>query len=148
MVISGINTMSDISKLFYVFMPNITYKSCYYLSILLPTRFVIFTCRYFKLSWNTTALSQSNCRNFSCSSINSCYETHTWNKQRAWVTYGLTPWICILQDKTTGKKNLLQLLYSAPRSLIFLVPLDYTSLWSAHISPVLPSLPPRERRNR
>ena len=27
-------------------------------------RFVIFTCRYFKLSWNTTALSQSNCRNF------------------------------------------------------------------------------------
>ena len=37
-------------------------------------RFVIFTCRYFKLSWNTTALSQSNCRNFSCSSIlsNAC----------------------------------------------------------------------------
>ena len=35
-------------------------------------RFVIFTClcRYFKLSWNTTAISQSNCRNFSCSSTN------------------------------------------------------------------------------
>ena len=32
-------------------------------------RFVIFTCRHFKLSWNTTALSESNCRNFSCSSI-------------------------------------------------------------------------------
>ena len=32
-------------------------------------RFVIFTCRYFKFSWNTTALSQSNCRNFTCSSI-------------------------------------------------------------------------------
>ena len=32
-------------------------------------RFVIFTCRYFKLSSNTTALSQSNCRNFSCSGI-------------------------------------------------------------------------------
>ena len=32
-------------------------------------RFVIFTCRYFKLSWNTTALCQSNWRNFSCSSI-------------------------------------------------------------------------------
>ena len=31
--------------------------------------FVIFTCRYFKLSWNTTALSQSICRNFSCISI-------------------------------------------------------------------------------
>ena len=34
-------------------------------------RFVIFTCRYFKLSWNATALSQSNCRNFSCGSISS-----------------------------------------------------------------------------
>ena len=32
--------------------------------------FVIFTCSYFKLSWNNTALSQSNCRNFSCSGIN------------------------------------------------------------------------------
>ena len=30
---------------------------------------VIVTCRYFKLSWNTTALSQSNCRNFSYSSV-------------------------------------------------------------------------------
>ena len=33
-------------------------------------RFVIVTCGYFKLRWNTTALSQSNCRKFSCSSIN------------------------------------------------------------------------------
>ena len=32
-------------------------------------RFVIFTCRHFKIRWNTTALSQSNCRNFSSSSI-------------------------------------------------------------------------------
>ena len=32
-------------------------------------RIVIFTCKYFKLSWNTTALSQSNYRNFACSSI-------------------------------------------------------------------------------
>ena len=39
-------------------------------------RFVIFTCRYFKLSWNTTALSQSNRRNFSCSSIKVCNNTH------------------------------------------------------------------------
>ena len=31
--------------------------------------FVIFTCRHFKLSWNSTALSQSNCRNFSCTGI-------------------------------------------------------------------------------
>ena len=32
-------------------------------------RFVILTCVYFKLSWNTTALSQSNCRNFACRRI-------------------------------------------------------------------------------
>ena len=41
-------------------------------SLLPPTthkRIVIFTCRYFKLNWNITALSQSNCRNFSSSSI-------------------------------------------------------------------------------
>ena len=72
-MINGINTTSDISKLLYVssravrrvkfetiiisrvvFIPNITYKSCYYLFILLPTK-----------------LSQSNCINFSCSSITS-----------------------------------------------------------------------------
>ena len=43
-------------------------------------RFVIFTCSYFKLSWNTTALSQSNCRNFSYGSIiadrNKEFKTH------------------------------------------------------------------------
>ena len=37
--------------------------------------FVIITCKYFKLSWNTTALSQSNCRNFSRSSIYEVYYT-------------------------------------------------------------------------
>ena len=48
----------------------------YYMQIMLlfvytttRKRFVIFTCRYFKLSWNATALNQSNCRNFPCSSI-------------------------------------------------------------------------------
>ena len=39
---------------------------------------VIFTCRYFKLSWNTTALSQSNCRNFSSSSINTEISYQNW----------------------------------------------------------------------
>ena len=39
-------------------MPNISSKSYYFYF-----RFVIFTCRYFKLSWNTTTPSQSNCRN-------------------------------------------------------------------------------------
>ena len=43
-------------------------------------RFVIFTRRYFKLSWNTTALSQSNCRNFSCSSIKI---VNSWRQDRA-----------------------------------------------------------------
>ena len=51
-----------------VFMPHVTYKSCYRLFNL--QKVVISTCRYFKLSCNTTALSQSNCRNFSCISIN------------------------------------------------------------------------------
>ena len=51
-------------------MPNITYKSCYS-SFYTTTRkrVVIFIGRYFKLSWNTTALSHSNCRNVSCNSI-------------------------------------------------------------------------------
>ena len=40
-------------------------------AIITRKRYVIFTCRYFKLSWNTIALSQSNCKNFSCSSIKS-----------------------------------------------------------------------------
>ena len=40
---------------------------------------VIFTCRYFKLSWNTSALGQSNGRNFSGSSIS-----------------GVIPWVTLL----------------------------------------------------
>ena len=89
-MIFGINTTSDISKLLYVISRavrrnlrqfwNITsgIYAKYHVQIMLlfvytTTRkwFVIFTyaCRYFKLSWNTTALSQSNCRNSSCSSI-------------------------------------------------------------------------------
>ena len=82
-VIFDINTTSDISKLFYVIsraIRRVKFETIlkYHVQILLlfvytttRKRFVIFTCRYFKLSWNTTALSQSDCRNFSCSSINS-----------------------------------------------------------------------------
>ena len=76
-MIFGINTTSDISKLLYVIwniMSGIFAK--YHVQIMLlfvytttRKRFVIFTCRYFKLCWITTALSQSNCRSFSCSSI-------------------------------------------------------------------------------
>ena len=80
-MIFGINTTSDISKLLYANLRqfwNITsgIYAKYHAQIMLlfvytttHERFVIFTCRYFKLSWNTTALSQSNCRNFSRSSI-------------------------------------------------------------------------------
>ena len=44
--------------------------------------FAIFTCRYFKLSWDTTALSQSNCRNFPCNSIKNEEVGHFWRKSR------------------------------------------------------------------
>ena len=77
-MIFGINTTSDISKLLYVIsravrrvkfetilcqisLTNHAIICLYYY----PQTF----CRYYKLSWNTTSLSQSNCRNFSCSSI-------------------------------------------------------------------------------
>ena len=89
-VIFSINTTSDISKLLYVisravrrvkFETILKYHEWYLCQILrtnhaiiclyyYPQRFVILICRYFKLRWNTNALSQSNCRNFSCSSIN------------------------------------------------------------------------------
>ena len=88
-MIFGINTASDISKFLYVISRAVGwvkfetilkyhgwYLCKYHVQIMLlfvytttRKRFVIFTCRYFKLSWNTTALSQSNCRNFSCGSI-------------------------------------------------------------------------------
>ena len=81
LMIFGINTTSDIFKIvirnlrqFWNITSGIYAK--YHVQIMLlfvyittRKRFVIFTCRYFKLSWNTTALSQSNCSNFSCSSI-------------------------------------------------------------------------------
>ena len=80
-MIFDINTTSDISKLLYLILRavrRVKFETIlkYHVRIMLLfvytttlRRFVIFTCRYFKLSWNTTALSQSNYRNFSCSSI-------------------------------------------------------------------------------
>ena len=67
-VIFGINTTNDILKLLYVISRAVSdIYAKYHVQIMLlfvcnTTRkgFVIFTCRYFKLSWNTTALSQSN----------------------------------------------------------------------------------------
>ena len=71
-VLFGINTTSDISKLLYVisraarrvkFETILECHEWYHVQIMLlfaytTTRkgFVIFTCRYFKFSWNTTAL--------------------------------------------------------------------------------------------
>ena len=85
-VIFGVNTTSDISKLSYEisravrrvkFETILKYHEWYLCQIsrtnhaiiclmynTIRKKFVIFTCRYF------TAPSQSNCRNFSCSSIN------------------------------------------------------------------------------
>ena len=88
-MIFAINTTSDISKLLHAisravrqvkFVTSLKYHEWYLCQIsrtshaiiclyYYPQKFVIFTCRYFKLSGNTTALSQSNCRNLSGSSI-------------------------------------------------------------------------------
>ena len=88
-MIFGINTTSDISRLLHVisravrrvkFETILKYHKWYLCQMsrtnhaiiclyYYPQKVVIFTCKYFKLSWNTTALSQSNCRFFSCSSI-------------------------------------------------------------------------------
>ena len=73
--IFGINTTSDISKLLYVLRQfwNITsgIYAKYHVQIMLlfvytttRKRFVIFTCRYFKLSWNTTALKPIKLQKF------------------------------------------------------------------------------------
>ena len=91
LMIFVIITTSDISELLYViswavmrvkFETILKYHECYLCQIsrqimllfvytTTHKRLVIFTCKYFKLNWNTTILSQSNCRNFSCSSIRS-----------------------------------------------------------------------------
>ena len=73
-VIFGINTTSEIWDNFeikrVVFMPNITYKSCYYLFILPPAKGLKFShVGISNFIWNTTALSQLNCRNLSFSNI-------------------------------------------------------------------------------
>ena len=97
-MIFGINTTSDVSlRQFWNIMSGIYAK--YYVQIVLlfvytntRKRFVIFTCRYFKLSWNTTALSQSNCRNFSCSSIIKKIQfTHFPYCSLPWVPPGWVP---------------------------------------------------------
>ena len=51
--------------------------------------FVILTCRYFKLSWNTNALRQSTCRNFSFSSLISQILIVY---QQSWVSDGQSTW--------------------------------------------------------
>ena len=83
----GTNTTSDISRLLYVISGAVGrvkfetilkyHEQIMLLFVYIITRkgFVIFTSRYFKLSRNTTALSQSNCRNFPCSSNEKIEET-------------------------------------------------------------------------
>ena len=75
-VIFGVNTMSDISKLLNVISRAVRRVKCepilkyheWYLCQITHTNDAII-CLYYMYYWNTTALSQSNCRNFSCSSI-------------------------------------------------------------------------------
>ena len=85
------------------FMPNITYKSCYYLfTLTLRKSLVIFTCRYFQLSRNTTARSQSNCRHFSCSSIRFVTLNKIWKRFGCAVLMFLFHWLgkrCDLEQK-------------------------------------------------
>ena len=83
-VIFGVNTTSDISKLLYVIwravrrvkFETILNDHSWYLCQIsrtnhaivclhyYPQKFCNFHMKVFKLSWNTTALSQSNCRKF------------------------------------------------------------------------------------
>ena len=80
-MIFGINTTSDISKLLYVISQAIRWRKLIWCQIsrtnhaliclyYYPQKVCNFTWRYLKLNRNTTALSQSNCKNFSCGSIN------------------------------------------------------------------------------
>ena len=110
-MIFAINTTSDISKLLYEISRdnlrqfwNITsgIYAKYHEQIMLLfvytttyTRFVIFTCRYFKLSWNTTALSQSNCRNFSCSSITYRKGSLNFRNLNKWTIICLYLFVCL-----------------------------------------------------
>ena len=120
-MIFGINTTSDISKLLYLIsraVRRVKFETIlkfhrgidanYQVQIMLlfvytttHERFVIFTCGYFKLTWNTTALSQSNCRNLSCSSINADISGHNWGEIRH-------PWYYISNWPTRAPLNWLQ----------------------------------------
>ena len=71
-------------------------------------RFVIFTCRYFKLSWNTTALSQSNCRNFSRSSITGFIRRQNFDvsfgASLLWELYGIAFLTFTLPSQSSDRK--------------------------------------------
>ena len=112
-VVFIINTTSDISKLLYIIswavrrvkfetIWNITsgiyakYHVQFMLLFVYTTlrkSLVIFTCRYFKLSRNTTALSQSNCRHFSCSSIRFVTLNKIWKRFGCAVLMFLFHWL-------------------------------------------------------
>ena len=73
-------------------------------------RFEIFTCRYFKLSWNTTALSRSNCRNFSCSSIHAqtildSHKKMMWSKLLCSFTASVRIETTCIDETTTYQNN-------------------------------------------
>ena len=91
-------------------MPNITYKSCYYSVFVYTTphkRFVISTSRYFKLSWSTTALSQTNCRNFPCCSENSIITLMLWARNTLFLAKGIFQFT--IYNATLGKSKMADL---------------------------------------
>ena len=107
-----------------VFMPNITYNHPIICLYYYPQRFLIFKCRYFKLSWNTAALSQSKFRNFSCSSINSLMLLY----------FAVVWWFCSTQEKISrvlfsilqGKGICYATIYDKER---WFIAMQYTCIW-------------------
>ena len=122
-------------------------------------RFVIFTCRYFKLSWNTTALSQSNCRNFSCGSINPTIPNiHIQILQTDLQTFPLEiSWENLLKDQSIFSSMItLIILVTFSRDCVLILfgenwcwsVLRLKGLWTLTFSLNWPARPPAQSRER
>ena len=135
-VIFNIITTSGISKLLYlfsravrqvklIFWDNLKYQVQIMLLFGYPTThkgFVIFTYRSFKLSKKTTALSQSNCRIFWCSSINIVIEDCGWT----WLTW-------------TNHRGIIRVtaIFYAPASVLTIYNCTFTAVTTYIVQPYL-----------